>query len=99
MWCFNLDGKQRCTPSADAPWRLMKKWNNNILKKARLSVVNLEQTFQMAELPEDFARMLLITGILGEPNEDEEVHRLRNLESGKWRIKIVGVSASDFSEA
>jgi len=69
------------------------------LKKARLSVVNLEQTFQRAELPEDFARMLLITGILGELNEDEEVHRLRNLESGKWRIKIVGVSASDFSEA
>jgi hypothetical protein len=65
------------------------------LRKARLPAVNLKQTFQRDELPEDFARMLSITSILGELNE--EVHRLKNLESG--RIKVVGVSASDFSEA
>ncbi|MEM2026169.1 MAG: class II aldolase/adducin family protein [Candidatus Bathyarchaeia archaeon] len=52
---------------------------------------NLEQAFQRAELLEDFARMLLIAKILGGPVllPEEEVHRLRTLESEKWRMKIV----------
>ena len=53
--------------------------------------VNLEQAFQRAELLEDFARMILIAKILGEPVllPEEEVHKLRTLESEKWRMKII----------
>ena len=53
--------------------------------------VNLEQAFQRAELLEDFARMVLIAKILGEPLllPEEEVHKLRTLESERWRMKIV----------
>jgi len=52
---------------------------------------NLEQAFQRAELLEDFARMVLIAKILGGPIilSEEEVHKLRTLESEKWRMKIV----------
>ncbi|MEM3478697.1 MAG: class II aldolase/adducin family protein [Candidatus Bathyarchaeia archaeon] len=52
---------------------------------------NLEQAFQRAETLEDFARMLLIAKILGGPVllPEEEVYRLRTLESEKWRMKIV----------
>jgi L-fuculose-phosphate aldolase len=52
---------------------------------------NLEQAFQRAELLEDFAKMVLIAKILGGPIilPEEEVHKLRTLESEKWRMKIV----------
>jgi L-fuculose-phosphate aldolase len=52
---------------------------------------NLEQAFQRAELLEDFARMVLIAKILGGPIilPEEEVYKLRTLESEKWRMKIV----------
>jgi len=52
---------------------------------------NLEQAFQRAELLEDFARMVLIAKILGGPIllSEEEVYKLRTLESEKWRMKIV----------
>ncbi|MBS7606595.1 class II aldolase/adducin family protein [Candidatus Bathyarchaeota archaeon] len=52
---------------------------------------NLEQAFQRAELLEDFARMLLIAKILGGPVllPEGEAHKLRALESEKWRMKII----------
>jgi len=52
---------------------------------------NLEQAFQRAELLEDFARMVLIAKILGGPIilPEEEVYKLRTLESEKWRMNIV----------
>ncbi|MBS7606544.1 class II aldolase/adducin family protein [Candidatus Bathyarchaeota archaeon] len=52
---------------------------------------NLEQAFQRAELLEDFAKMILIAKILGGPIllPQEEINKLRTLESEKWRIKVV----------
>ncbi|MEM1582192.1 MAG: class II aldolase/adducin family protein [Candidatus Bathyarchaeia archaeon] len=52
---------------------------------------NLEQAFQRTELLEDFAKMVLIAKILGGPTllPQDEVYRLRTLESEKWRMKIV----------
>ena len=51
---------------------------------------NLEQAFQRTELLEDFAKLVLVAKILGGPNElpPEEAHKLRTLESEKWRMKL-----------
>jgi len=51
---------------------------------------NLEQAFQRTELLEDYAKMLLVAKILGGPKElpAEETHKLRTLESERWRIKL-----------
>jgi len=51
---------------------------------------NLEQAFQRTELLEDFARLVLLAKILGGPNllPPEEVHKLRTLESERWRMKV-----------
>ncbi len=51
---------------------------------------NLEQAFQRTELLEDFARLVLVAKVLGGPNllPSEEVHKLRTLESERWRMKL-----------
>jgi len=51
---------------------------------------NLEQAFQRTELLEDFARLVLVAKILGGPNllPPEEEHKLRTLESERWRMKL-----------
>ena len=51
---------------------------------------NLEQAFQRTELLEDFAKTVLVAKILGGPKElpPEETHKLRTLESEKWRMKL-----------
>lgn len=51
---------------------------------------NLEQAFQRTELLEDFAKLVLVAKLLGGPKTlpPEEVHKLRTLESEKWRMKI-----------
>lgn len=51
---------------------------------------NLEQAFQRTELLEDYAKMLLVAKILGGPKKlpAEETHKLRTLESEKWRMKL-----------
>jgi len=51
---------------------------------------NLEQAFQRTELLEDFAKLVLVAKILGGPKElpPEEAHRLRTLESERWRMKV-----------
>jgi len=51
---------------------------------------NLEQAFQRTELLEDFAKLVLVAKFLGGPKElnPEEAHKLRTLESEKWRMKI-----------
>jgi len=51
---------------------------------------NLEQAFQRTELLEDFAKLVLVAKLLGGPKElpPEEAHKLRTLESEKWRMKL-----------
>jgi len=51
---------------------------------------NLEQAFQRTELLEDFAKLVLVAKLLGGPKElpPEEAHKLRTLESERWRMKI-----------
>jgi len=51
---------------------------------------NLEQAFQRTELLEDFAKMVFVANLLGGPKElpSEEAHKLRTLESERWRMKI-----------
>ena len=56
------------------------------MKPEHVVKLNLE-----GEVLEDFARIVLIAKILSEPLllPEEEVHKLRTLESEKWRMKFV----------
>jgi len=70
----------------------MKDANALLMKNHGIITVgaNLRQAFQRAELLEDFAKMVLIAKILGGPKElpPGETHKLRTLESERWRMKL-----------
>ena len=52
---------------------------------------SLEQAYQRTELLEDFAKILLISNILGGPKPlpESEIERLKKLESERYRIRLV----------
>jgi len=52
---------------------------------------SLEQAYQRTELLEDFAKILLVSNLLGEPKPlpESEIERLKKLESERYRIRLV----------
>ena len=52
---------------------------------------SLEQAYQRTELLEDFAKILLVSNILGGPKSlsESEVKKLRKLESERYRIRLI----------
>ena len=52
---------------------------------------NLEQAYQRMELLEDFAKILLVSKILGgpQPLPEGEAQKLLGLESEKYRVELV----------
>lgn len=51
---------------------------------------NLEQAYQRTELLEDFAKMILVSKVLGGPKSlpQSEINKLRGLQSEKYRVKL-----------